>query len=216
MNDKTPQTQQPQQPPPSFNFIRYWIIIAFALLTLLLLMQISPVGDATRYEIPYSQFKELVKQGRVSEVELKGQTAEGKLIEMQPIGPNGEHGQYFKTRIPEIGDDTLLPTLEAHSVKVTVTPGTEDGVFLRLLLGFLPWLIFIGFFIWLTRRAMRNIGGRIGGPGDLKDFLDASAKKAEVPKVTFADVAGQENAKREVTELVEYLKNPDKFRKLGK
>jgi len=214
VNDKTPQ-QQPQQPPPSFNFIRYWVIIAFALLTLLLLMQISPVSNATRYEIPYSLFKELVKQQRVSEVVLKGQTAEGKLVELQPIGPNGERGQYFKTRIPQIGDDNLLPTLEANNVKVSVTPGTEDGVFLRLLLGFLPWLIFIGFFIWLTRRAMRNIGGRIGGPGDLKDFLDAPAKKAEVPKVTFADVAGQENAKREVTELVEYLKNPDKFRKLG-
>jgi cell division protease FtsH len=213
VNEQKPQPQPPQPPP--FNFIRYWVVVAFALLTLLLLLQLSPVGTETRFEIPYSLFKELVKQQRVSEVELKGQIAEGRLNETQPLGPKGERGQYFKTRIPEIGDDTLLPTLEANDVKVSVTPGTEDGVFLRLLLGLLPWLIFIGFFIWLTRRAMRNLGGRIGGPGDLKDFLEAPAKKAEVPKITFADVAGQENAKREVTELVEYLKNPDKFRKLG-
>jgi len=195
--------------------MRYWIVVAIALLTLLVLQQISPVSTNTRYDIPYSQFKELIKQQRVSEVELKGPIAHGKLVELQPIGPNGESGQYFKTRIPEFGDDTLLPALENHNVKVTVTPSAEDGVFLRLILSLLPWLIFIGFFIWVTRRAMRGISGRIGGTGELKDFLEAPAKKADVPKITFADVAGQENAKREVSELVEYLKNPDKFRKLG-
>ncbi len=190
-------------------------MFALTLLVLLLLLQVTPGVHETRFDIPYSLFKDLVKQQRVSEVVLKGQIAEGKLVESRSIGPSGEMGQYFKTRIPEIGDDTLLPTLEEHGVKVSVTPGTEDGIFLRMLLGFLPWLIFIGFFIWLTRRAMRGLGGRIGGPGDLKDFLEAPAKKAEVPKITFSDVAGQENAKREVTELVEYLKNPDKFLKLG-
>jgi len=195
--------------------MRYWIVVAIALLTLLVLQQISPVSTNTRYDIPYSLFKELIKQQRVSEVELKGPIAHGKLVELQPIGPNGESGQYFKTRIPEFGDDTLLPALENHNVKVTVTPSAEDGVFLRLILSLLPWLIFIGFFIWVTRRAMRGISGRIGGTGELKDFLEAPAKKADVPKITFADVAGQENAKREVSELVEYLKNPDKFRKLG-
>ncbi|MCI0504554.1 MAG: ATP-dependent zinc metalloprotease FtsH [Gammaproteobacteria bacterium] len=209
MNQRTP------QPPPSVNFIRYWVVIALTLLILLLFLQVTPDGRVTRFEIPYSLFKELVKQQRVEEVVLKGQMAEGKLRESQTIGPKNELGQHFKTRIPEIGDDTLLPMLEEHNVRVNATPGAEEGVFLRLLLGFLPWLIFIGFFIWLTRRAMRNIGGRIGGPGDLKDFLEAPAKKVEVPKITFADVAGQENAKREVAELVEYLKNPDKFRKLG-
>ena len=195
--------------------MRYWVVFALTILILLLFLQVTPVGRETRFEIPYSQFKELVKQQRVAEVELKGQIAEGRLIEPRPIGPANESGQYFRTRIPEIGDDTLLPTLEEHNVKVNATVGAEEGIFLRLLLGFLPWLIFIGFFLWLTRRAMRNIGGRIGGPGDLKDFLEAPAKKAEVPKITFADVAGQENAKREVAELVEYLKNPAKFLLLG-
>ncbi|WP_455200128.1 ATP-dependent zinc metalloprotease FtsH [Kaarinaea lacus] len=208
MNAKTPQ--------PPVNFIRYWIMFSFALLVLLLLLQISPVGQERTFDIPYSVFKQRVKEQRVTEVVLKGQIAEGKLDQPQPIGPRGEIGQRFKTRIPDIGDDTLLPMLEEHGVKVNVSSAAEEGVWARLILGLLPWIIFIGFFVWLMRRAMRNIGGRIGGPGgELKDFLEPPSKKAEIPEITFKDVAGQENAKREVTELVEYLKNPEKFRKLG-
>ncbi|UCE88361.1 MAG: ATP-dependent zinc metalloprotease FtsH, partial [Pseudomonadota bacterium] len=61
----------------------------------------------------------------------------------------------------------------------------------------------------------RTLSGKIGGPGELKQFLEAPAKKGEVPDVTFADVAGQDTAKREVTELVEFLKQPERFLKLG-
>ena len=206
-----------EQPPQSpINFTRYWIIFSVALLVLMFLLQITQVGQERTYDIPYSVFKERVKQQRVIEVVLKGQIAEGKLDQPQPIGPRGEVGKRFRTRIPEIGDDTLLPMLEEYGVKVNVSAAAEEGIWARLILGLLPWIIFVGFFIWIMRRAMRNIGGRIGGPGgDLKDFLEAPSKKAEIPEITFNDVAGQENAKREVTELVEYLKNPDKFRKLG-
>ncbi|MCK5486036.1 MAG: ATP-dependent zinc metalloprotease FtsH, partial [Desulfobacterales bacterium] len=64
-------------------------------------------------------------------------------------------------------------------------------------------------------RTAKSIGGRLGGVGDLKKFLESPAQQVDVPEITFADVAGQENAKREVTELVEFLKKPEQFRKLG-
>ena len=213
MNQESQKPQQPQ--PPDINPFRTWIVFILATLALLMLFQTMPGGRDRTYEIPYSTFKDFIKQQRVEEVVLKGQIAEGKLEQAQSIGPKGEMSQQFKTRIPDIGDETLMPTLEQHGVKVNVSSSSEDGVWVRLILSLLPWILFIFIFFWFTRRAMRNISGRIGGPGDLKDFLEAPAKKAEVPEITFSDVAGQENAKREVTELVEYLKNPEKFRKLG-
>ena len=208
--------QQSQQPPtPEPNLFRQWILFALALLLLLLLFQLMPGDKEPTYKIPYSEFKNLVKNQYVVEVELKGKTALGKLDQPRSIGPNGQLGTHFTTRIPDIGDDNLLPTLEANNVTVKVTAGAHNGTFLQIFLGMLPWLIFIGVLFWLTRRAMRNMGGRVGGPGDLQNFLHASAKKAEIPTITFDDVAGQENAKNEVAELVEYLRNPEKFRKLG-
>jgi cell division protease FtsH len=84
-----------------------------------------------------------------------------------------------------------------------------------MLFAWLPWLLFVVFMFWLVQRATRNLAGGLGGTGDLRRFLEPFQKAARVPQVTFADVAGQENAKREVQELVDYLRNPGKFEKLG-
>jgi cell division protease FtsH len=70
-------------------------------------------------------------------------------------------------------------------------------------------------FFWALQRTYRNLAGGLGGRGDLQKFLEPFAKTAKIPKVKFADVAGQENAKREVQELVEFLRDPERFRKLG-
>ena len=83
------------------------------------------------------------------------------------------------------------------------------------LLALMPWLILFLFFYWMYKRTANALGGRLGGPGELKKFLESPGREAEVPEVSFEDVAGQENAKREVMELVEFLKNPAEFLKLG-
>lgn len=209
--------QQSQQPtPPQPNLFRQWILFIVALVVLLLLFQFTPSDTEPRYHIPYSDFKNLIKSQKVAEVELKGKIARGKLNQALNIGPKGKPGKLFETRIPDIGDESLLPTLENNGVIVTVKPASEDGTAMQLFLGLLPWLVFIGLLFWFTRRAMRNMGGRMGGPGgELDKFLHTSTKEAQVPDVTFNDVAGQDNAKNEVNELVEYLRNPQKFRKLG-
>ena len=212
-NSKNTPPEPPDSPSPS---LRPVIVTLLFLLLFYLFFTVTP-KQGTSFEVPYSQFKSLVKQQRVAEVTLHGNVAEGKLFDPEPMGPNNTASKLFHTRIPEFGDQSLLPDLEAKGVKVNVGTPAEKSLFSNLLLATLPWLLFLLVFFWLMRRVYRNMGGGgLGGPGELKRFLETTpGKTAEVPDVTFADVAGQENAKREVTELVDYLKQPQKYQELG-
>ncbi len=167
------------------------------------------------YDISYSEFKTFLKERQVVTVTLKGDTASGTLVTDIAIGPGGETARRFRTHVPAFGDETLLALLEEHGVEIMVLPAQRSD-WSTALIATLPWLIFIGIWLWLMQRAYRNIaGGGLGRRGELGKFLDSSAKKAEVPDVTFNDVAGQANAKQEVTELVEFLRNPGQYRALG-
>jgi cell division protease FtsH len=191
----------------------------YVLLTALLLMVYLSfkytIPREPSYEIPYSQFKELAYKGRVEGLLLEGDVAEGKLYATEAIGPQGESAQCFSTRIPAFGDETLLPLLETEGIEIHVSSEAGKTGPLAILLSLLPWLFLMLFFLWIYQRTSRALGGRLGGPEELKKFLEAPAQNAEQPEVTFADVAGQVNAKREVTELVEFLRHPENFHKLG-
>ncbi|MEJ2566238.1 MAG: ATP-dependent zinc metalloprotease FtsH [Gammaproteobacteria bacterium] len=170
-------------------------------------------GEAI-YHMPYSTFKAEIAAGNVKEVVLRGKVVEGNLSKRIPSEPAGIKGTQFRTRVPDFGDDTLLPALQKHGVKVTVAAPSGGG-WSALLIGILPWLLMIFLFYWLLQRAARGVGDRFGGPGELKKFLESPAKQATVPQVSFDDVAGQDNAKQDVSELVAFLKHPDTFRQLG-
>jgi len=198
------------------NTQQWWPLWLIALLLMLIVFgyqRFTPTESI--YEIPYSQFKTLVTSNEVQEVLLRGQNVEGTLLAMKSIGPEGEMAALFRTQIPEIGDDSLLPLLDVKRVKVTVKPREESTLLFTLLLTMMPWVVLFLLFYWAYRRTSSAIGGRFGGSGELKRFLESPGRKAEVPDVTFNDVAGQENAKREVMELVSFLKNPTEFMKLG-
>jgi cell division protease FtsH len=193
---------------------RSWLTIAAVVLGLIVALYLwSPGREEAlgRYEISYTQFKALVEQDKVAEARLRGHELQGKLREPAPLGPKGESGERFLTHVPAFGDEALLPALERHGVQLTVAEDGREGW--PGVLAWLPSLFFLLLLFWLMQRAYRNIGG-LGG-GDLRKFLEPFQKTAKIPEVTFADVAGQENAKREVQELVDYLRNPGKFRKLG-
>ncbi len=189
-------------------------LLAFVLLMLVYLSLQHLLPSEPAYEIPYSQFRELVRDGQVEELLLRGNDAAGTLRAAADIGPQGETARRFSTTVPAFGDDSLLTLLETHEVRLRVASEAEKGA-VTVLIALLPWLFLILFFYWIYKQTSRALGGRLGGPGELKTFLEAPARAAEVPEVTFDDVAGQENAKREVTELVEFLKHPETFRKLG-
>jgi cell division protease FtsH len=208
MNDKT------KQPLPYAYWIRY-VLFGLVFVTAYYWLSKSLIPGEPSYEIPYSQFKSFVNKGDVQEVEISGFEITGKLQTVMSIGPQQEEGGNFSTRLPSFGDETLMPALEAQHVNITITEETTKGTLMTLMLAFLPWVILLGFFYLIYSRTAKSIGGRLGGAGDLKKFLESPAQEADIPEVTFADVAGQDNAKREVTELVEFLKKPEQFRKLG-
>ena len=191
-----------------------WAPLALFALALMLVYLFLPTHPAERvYDIPYSQFKQLVSQRQVAEVTLRGEAVTGTLLDPIPLGPQGQEGKRFTTRVPAFGDDSLLPGLEASQVKVQVERGDEGAG--AVLLGLLPWLIFLGVYIWLLRRTYRNLSGGLGGGLEFRKYLDSATGRAEVPDVRFEDVAGQANTKREVMELVDFLRHPDQYQKLG-
>ncbi len=195
-----------------------WLPIAVVLgLLFLAYAAMSPGGfGQTGAEIPYSQFRTLVTQGKVSEVVLSNHGASGKLTAPEPLGPGNQTTDRFTTNVPAVGDPDLVKLLNDHSVTYRAT--AEEGGFRAILAGILPWVLLIGIYWWFWRRMSGNMPGGVGGQ-NIQQFLrgrtSAKEPKATRPSVTFADVAGQESAKREVAELVEFLRDPDRFRALG-
>jgi cell division protease FtsH len=210
MPEKPDNTTPPQTPINWLPFAFIGILLMFAYLA----FQPGGFWGEPVYAMPYSTFKAEIAANNVKEVVLRGQVVEGSLNKRAPSTPSNIQGTRFRTRVPDFGDDTLLPALQQHGVKVTVAEAS-GGTWSTLLIGILPWLLMIFLFYWLLQRAARGVGDRFGGPGELKKFLESPAKQANVPKVSFDDVAGQDNAKQEVSELVAFLKHPDTFRQLG-
>ncbi len=167
-------------------------------------------------EIAYTEFKHLVEGGQVAEVMLRGEAVEGVLHMPEALDPTRKQTRHFRTRVPAVGDWDLLPLLEEHGVRVKVERPEAQG-WSPILIGLLPWVLLIGIYIWFLRRLSGGgLGGGVGPRGDLGKFLrPRESVQAKRPEVTFDDVAGQDNAKREVSELVEYLRNPDRYRRMG-
>ena len=176
-------------------------------------------GDSGLVTVPYTEFKAYISQNAVEQVTLKGNRLTGRLRAAKPIGPRAKVSRVFSTEVPSFGDPALLPSLERAGVPVTVLPAEAAGGW-RILTGLLPWLLFLGIYWWFWRRMYRNISGGLDGlpgGGDLGQLVSGKQeeKTVSVPEVTFDDVAGQESAKREVTELVDFLRNPEKYTRLG-
>ena len=193
-----------------------WLIYSFVLILLVLTLAELNRGAqrSPSFEIPYSEFKTLVVQDLVEEVTLEGSRVNGRLTSLQAIGPKDEEAQRFTTRLPDFGDQALLSMLEEHGVIVSVEEAEPAGL-KPILISVLPWLIFLAVFFWLFKTTSKTLSTRMGGPGELKKFLSRGGQEEGTPDVTFDDVAGQDNAKREVSELVDFLKAPERFRKLG-
>jgi cell division protease FtsH len=156
----------------------------------------------TIQEISYSAFTNYLDRNEVTAVKI----LDGNIIEGTLRGMSGDMTR-FKTLIP-YQDPALLPSLREKEINVS---GAVSGVSpWRLVLEFLPWIIGFGF-IWFMMRNMQGTGNKAFqfGKSRAKRYQD------EGKKVTFADVAGQEDAKYELQEVVAFLKDPQKFTKMG-
>ena len=154
----------------------------------------------------YSAFVTAVSEGQVKKIEIDGEEITGTKID----------GANFETIRPAINDNELMPLLRKHNVEVQGAAPERQGIFTQLLIAAFPILLIIGLF-WLFTRGMGGGSGGIGGGRNPMSFGKSKAKmlSEDQIKVTFADVAGCEESKQEVVEVVDFLKDPEKFTKLG-
>lgn len=177
-----------------------WMIIAGVLLTVFQNINQEPREDS----INYSEFIREVRAGRVQRVELAG---------INITGIRNDNTQ-FRSVMPLIGDDQLLNDLFENDVEVTANEPEQRSIWTDLLLSIFPILIIVALFLFFMRQMQ---GGGAGGKGGPMSFGKSKAKLLgeDQIKVTFADVAGVDEAKEDVQELVEFLREPDKFQRLG-
>ncbi|CBK42628.1 Cell division protease FtsH [Nitrospira defluvii] len=169
-----------------YMFIALWALI---------LLQTFLPSFFNPTEIPYSEFKESVAAGKVTEVAVSPQIIHGKLKE----------DKVFHTI--RIEDPDLLRNLAEHQVKVTGV--IESTLFRDLLSWIVPIVLFFGVWWFLLRRMGQSQGFMTVGQSKAKIYVEKEVK------VTFADVAGVDEAKQELEEIIEFLKTPEKFRRLG-
>jgi cell division protease FtsH len=169
-----------------------------------------------RTTINYSQFIDQLSAGNVKSVSIKKELLSGELIKESAVLLPGEKKplqvKYFQTVLPSFQGEGLLSQLKDKNVIITIEPA-EQGLLWQFLIGVLPWLLIIGFWIMITKRSQQIQGG----PGGLFTFGKSKAKlfDAKKPKVTFKDVAGMDNVKMELRETIEFLKDPSRFEKIG-
>ena len=209
-----------QSKPPMIPRSRTFLLILLGLLALNLVASFMTGGPAERERVPYQPFfVDQVEADNVTEISSQVESIEGSLEEEATYDPPGEDEPVtvndFETEVPTFIDPAQLTRLlEDHDVIINAEPPDEGrSLIATLLLGFLPTLLLVGFFIWLYRRqTAAGSGGVLGG------FGRSTARRHQVSeedRVSFEDVAGIEEAEDELVEVVDFLKNPRRYTKLG-
>jgi cell division protease FtsH len=193
-------------------FFLFWIVISYFF---------NLFGENPSATIAYSTFKNQVKKGNVDYITMKGNSIDGKF--KSKIRPPSQAKkdtakyQYFSTTKPSVYDDELMKILDKNNVTINAE-SQGNSWFTYFLIMALPWVLILGYF-WYIRRKMQGQSGNMmgGGAGGLFGVGKSRAKRFRKQKagVTFNDVAGLESAKQDLREIIEYLKEPGKFARLG-
>ncbi|GAB1262628.1 ATP-dependent zinc metalloprotease FtsH [Aurantivibrio plasticivorans] len=201
--EKTPNQSTPP-PKPFDSHTLMWLFAFFAVYYFAL-----SLTEAKPDNIGYSEFKQAVIASRIAEVTFKGDQIHG-----QYRNPTGDQAAQFTTVKPNLNDADLLQLLEDNNVAITAVSSEEPRWF-QLLLGVLPWLLILGFFIYSSRMLQQRMGG--GSKDGIFGFSKSKARLFESNdnQISFEDVAGAESAKQDLQEIIDFLKDPAKFRRLG-
>jgi cell division protease FtsH len=194
------------------------VVLIVGLLGLNLWISSQALKPNARVRIPYSPtFLTEVQQGNVKQISSTGDAIQGsfnKAVKYPPSDSNAHATTLFSTQVPSFADhNQLSKLLQTHDVTINAqSPDTGPSFLTSLIFGFGPTLLLILLFILIMRRA-----AAAGGPGGLMSFGRSRARRVEGSDqpVTFQDVAGIDEAKEELTEIVDFLKNPDKYLRLG-
>ena len=200
----------PKSEPPKPR--RRWITLAVWLLGYLLFFGLLTVQDRLSgpQPVPYTEFKSQVANKNVGEVFARGDSIEGQLKKASPLpGKPDRTYHQFTTERPTFANDDLLAELTDGGATVRATPLVQQRGFLtNLLISFGPILLLVAFYVWMFKRQQGALGGLL--KGNRQSRVDP-----ESVRVTFDDVAGIEEVEAEINEVVDFLKDPEKYRRLG-
>ncbi|UKA69083.1 ATP-dependent zinc metalloprotease FtsH (plasmid) [Arthrobacter sp. FW306-05-C] len=162
--------------------------------------------------VSYTEFKAQVRANNIAEIFAKGQSIEGTLRSGRPLpGSDGRNYSQFTTERPLFADDNLLSALEQNNVTVRATPLVEErGVLTNLLISVAPIALLVLFYLWLFKKQSGMLG--TGGLGAGKKFRPVDPDKV---RVTFKDVAGIDEVEAEISEVVDFLKDPKRYQAIG-
>jgi len=198
--------------PPRFRPTRGWIIFAVILLGFNFYLGSRATQPASRIRVPYSPFfLQQVTDGHVKDITSKGTAIQGTFTQKQRYA-GSKPTLRFRTEIPAFADNNALSRLLQEKRVVVNAQPLDSGApwWQNLLLGFGPTILFIFLLFWIMRRA-GNVQNVLGSFGRSR----ARRYQPSGDKITFADVAGIDEAKGELTEVVDFLRHPEKYQKLG-
>ena len=180
---------------PFYKNLALWVVIT---LMMIMLYQLFTQQQFPESQISYSQFLAMVQDERIAEVVIQG----------QELTATDTKGQRFKVYAPQ--DSELISTLRSKNVMISAKPKAENPWYMSVLMSWFPMLILIGVWIFFMRQ-MQSGGGKALSFGKSRARLMSDQSE----RVTFEDVAGVDEAKEELAEVVEFLKEPKKFTRLG-
>lgn len=194
----------PQKPHPFDAHSLMWVMMFFAAYSIFS----GFLGEKTP-EISYTKFKEAITSSQVESISFKGDQIYGIYSDGSVDKP-----KKFHTVIPPTLDPELLPLLEKNKINV-FAKSSADPQWVSILIGIVPWLFIVAFFVYSSRMLQQRMGG--GGKEGFMGFSKSRAKLFESKdnEISYNDVAGVEGAKQDLQEIIDYLKNPEEFKKLG-
>ncbi|AKZ58388.1 ATP-dependent zinc metalloprotease FtsH 3 [Streptomyces ambofaciens ATCC 23877] len=209
---------EPPKPPPGRRMRGGWWNLALAALIVYLIanLVLSFFNEGDEPTISYTEFSKQVDEGNVSKIYAKGDAIQGQLKKARD-NPEGD-GSYtkFTTERPTFADDRLWDDLTEHGVTVTAEPVVQQRSFLvNLLIALAPMLLLVVLWIFIARRMRGALGGGAGGMLGRKAPPKPVELEAGEPRTTFADVAGIDEVEGELSDVVDFLKNPDAYRRMG-
>jgi cell division protease FtsH len=210
-------TDEPGQRPdgsgerPNTRWFWLFVLLLFVLNWIVAGALLAPA----RATVSYTFFREQVVAKNVVEITSTGDTIVGQFrrsVRYPPGDQNAKPVQYFTTERPAFADDELMQLLLKNGVNVNARPADRAPFWQQLLYGFGPTILFVAMLVWLYRR---SAAGGLGGFGDMVRSRAKLYRPEEGPRTTFADVAGIDEVKSEVEEVVDFLKDPRRYRRLG-